>query len=158
MDATTNEVWRFEAPLDRKALRLRAAVGIAAFSVLVAASVRAAFHGAVVAVVIGVAGAVVFLTLSFASWKLARIDGSPLVLDEAGLSFDDGLGPRSFLPWPDVTQVNVRGGRFGRRVVVTVGGAERKELTLPAACHGGAPPEWIAGLIETFRQRFLHKD
>lgn len=157
MNATTNQVWHFEAPLDRRAVRVRASVGLAAFSVLVAAAVKAAFRGSVIGVVIGAAGAVVFFTLAFASWRLARITGPPLVLDEQGLSYDDGLGPRSFLPWRRIVEVALRGGRLGRRIVVVVDDPERRELTLPAVCHGGAPPEWTAGLIETFRQQFLHQ-
>jgi hypothetical protein len=31
-------------------------------------------------------------------------------------------------------------------------------VSIPGSCHVDAPVEWIAGLIETFRQRALHRD
>jgi hypothetical protein len=156
MGATNDQPWHFEAPLDRRALRLRAGLGFAAVLVLGAASGAAAVRGSVVGTIIGAAAAVVFGVLTVASWRLSRISGSPLILDEHGMFYEDGLGPRSFLPWERVTEVALRSGLLGRRVVVHLD-ENGHDLTLPAVCHAGAPPEWTAGVIETFRQHHLHK-
>jgi hypothetical protein len=81
----------------------------------------------------------------------------PLVLDERGLAFEDGIEPRAFLTWEEIADVELRGFGFARRVVLTTRAPDDRELLIPAICHAGSPPEWTAGLIETFRQHALHR-
>ncbi len=150
--------WRFEAPLDRRALRVRTMFAVLAASLLCSAGAGALENGAIVGGFVGMAGAVVFGSLGYASFCMSRIEGSPLVLDERGLSFDDGLGPRSFVAWERVSDVALRKGTLARRVVVVAADGDREqEYLLPPICYAGAPVEWTAGLIETFRHHAIHR-
>jgi len=157
MEAANDQPWHFEAPLDRRGLRMRTTVALVAMVLLLAAGVGSSIRGSSVGTVLGIFGAAVFALLALTSWRLSRIEGPPLVLDERGMAFDDGLRPRAFVPWEKIANVDLRASGFGRRVVVTLAGDEGVEVTLPSACYGGAPVEWIAGIIETFRQHAIHR-
>lgn len=149
-------VWRFEAPVDRAALRMKAGFAWTAGGVLCIATGQAILTGSVVGTIVGLCAAATFAAAGFASWRHARMDGSPLLLDERGITLDDGMGTRSFLAWEDVDEVGLRGS-FARRVVLVRREGDPEEVEVPRTAHAGAPPEWMAGLIETFRHRALHR-
>lgn len=149
--------WRFEMPLDRRALRLRAAFAVLAALLLVVLASAATRRGSATGTFLGLAGATLFAVLAHGSWRVARMAGPPLLLDERGIAFDSGRAPRVVLGWEEIADVTLRGAFFGRRVILVLREPPERELRLPASCCGDGPPEWTAGLIETFRQHALHR-
>ncbi len=145
---------RFETPRYVGLLRVRLLFAASA-SVVLALVAGHAFHtSALIGAGIGFVGALLFGLLALSAWRRTRITYPPLVLDERGLAVDDGRGGRCRLEWTEVEGVHLVRKRWGARVVLDLLGEERPTLELPPACHGDAPPEWVAGMIETFRERY----
>lgn len=149
--------WRFEAPFDRGSFRVRAAFAWLASFVLCLAAGRALESLSMVGVAVGIAGASLFAFFGTLSWRRSLVRHSPLVLDQEGLAVDDGLGTQWSLPWQEIERVQIDTSGLHRRVVLLVSNASGEgEVSLPRVCHGDAPAEWLAGLIETFRHQALH--
>lgn len=150
--------WYFESPFDRRAMRWRAAIGLSFAVLLALVAARALEMGSPLGAALGVLGAVGFVLAAGLAWRVSRLDGAPLVLDRQGIEVDDGLGSRWRLAWTDVEGVRVGRSLWGKRVVLDVRGASGSERVLPLICQGDGPPQWLAGIIETFRQQALHPD
>ncbi len=151
--------WYFESPLDRGALRARAGVAMS-FAFVLAFIAAGSFHaGSIVGPGLGVVGALGFVLAAGLTWRMAHLERAPLVLDERGLEVDDGLGTRWRLAWTDVADVRIARSLWGRRVVLEVRAPQGvMARVLPRLCQGDGPPEWTAGLIQTFRNRALHPE
>ena len=174
MNAVESLPARFETPLERRALLARALVANPRIMILDEATssidteTEVLIQGAVdrlldgrtsiviAPTIVALAGGVVFGVLAFASWRASRLDGPPLVLDGAGLSFADGLGERCFLPWERIDDVGTRGSGLFVRVVVTLRDEDEAEVAIPPLCLAGVSAERAARLIESYRRRALH--
>lgn len=80
-----------------------------------------------------------------------------LVVDREGIVLDDARGGALRIGWTDLVSVRCSRRPFRRGVLLGLrqdGQNEvRSEVLLRAERLGGAPPQWVAGLIETFRLR-----
>lgn len=152
----SDQPWHFEATLNRRALRWQAAAGFSAGVVLLTLAGQSLRAGSAVGAVMGIAGAGLFWALAAITWRRTRDGRPPLVLDLDGLTVREANGDSWSLAWEQIEAVDIERGFFGRRVVLIVRGPEGEDRALPGLCCGDAPPEWIAGLIETFRRRGLH--
>ncbi|RMF75471.1 MAG: hypothetical protein D6738_03655 [Acidobacteria bacterium] len=149
--------WYFEAPLDRRGLRVRALLALMFAAVLGLVAAEALTRGSLLGAGLGVLVGVSFVLLAGLSLRRSINDRPPLILDEGGVSVDDGLGTAWRLRWDEVEAVLIARSPFGRRVLLRVRRDPDDALRpIPSACVGNAPPEWLAGLIETFRQHALH--
>ena len=149
--------WYFEAPLDRRGLQVRAVLALIFASVLGLVGAEALARGSLPGAGVGMVAAIVFVLLAGLSLRRAIHDRPPLILDETGVSVDDGLGTAWRLRWDEVDAVLVGRGPFGRRILLRIRRDASGDLRpIPPSCVGNAPPEWLAGLIETFRQHALH--
>jgi len=146
--------FRFETPHQRAALALRALLALAGGLALCWAGAHAALHGSLPGVLLAIVAAAVFGMLALVNWRRARSARPPLVIDERGVSVDDGLGEAWHLAWEHIGEVALRRVRGRRRIVLFISGEQNSFRTLPRVCHGDAPAEWLAGMIETFRERF----
>lgn len=149
--------WRFEAPIDRAAQRLRAWLGIAGSAALCVAAAECSAVNARTGALVALVFAFAMGLFGLLAWHRSKLDGAPLVLDERGLWYQDGLTGRMFVAWEELEDVTLRGGALARRVLLVIRDVERSEVVLPSICCADAPPEWTAGLIETFRQHALHR-
>ena len=156
MNAVESLPARFETPLERRALLARALVAGALCAGALALGFESGLDGVFAPTIVALAGGVVFGVLAFASWRASRLDGPPLVLDGAGLSFADGLGERCFLPWERIDDVGTRGSGLFVRVVVTLRDEDEAEVAIPPLCLAGVSAERAARLIESYRRRALH--
>ncbi|GEM_PF-5575644 len=145
---------RFEAPRPRTALRRRTVVAMACSSLLGIAASEALVAGSLIGFSLGVAGSATFAFLALEQWRRAEAKGSPLVLDEAGIHVDDGVGPPMEIAWAGVREIRVERVLGMRSVVVYMQSMEDAQV-LPRSCHEGAPAEWLAGLLETFRYEMI---
>jgi hypothetical protein len=142
---------RFAAPRERRGWLLRAtAASLFAAGCLPLAS-HAASGGSLAGIAASLLGLFGFVLAAVAAIRRAVARRPPLVLDEHGVRVDVGPGGRWELRWGEVARVRLDDGLFRRRVVLEVSG-ESDPRVIPACCHGGLPPEWLAGLIETFRE------
>jgi hypothetical protein len=151
--------WRFEATVNRRHLLLKALLGWTFALLLSLVTAGAIERSAWLGAVFGLLGSVAFGLTGLIHWRMSRVDGPPLVLDEEGLAVNDGLGTRWSLNWHQVEAVGLRGRLLSRRVVLFLrrtGEMQPPTITLPSICHGDAPAEWVAGMIETFRHHALH--
>ncbi len=134
-------------------LRLRVLVaGAASFALALCASEAHAL-GSLAGASVGVAGSIFFGMMALIAWRRSHSIGPPLLVDNDGVAVDDGLGESWHFRWDEIEAVTIEGGAWRRRVVLVLHGQETETISLPAICHGDAPPEWVAGLIETFREK-----
>ena len=148
--------WYFEAPFDRRELRVRAVLALVFAAVLALVAAEALTRGSLLGAGVGVVVGVAFILLAGLCLRRSIHACPPLVLDERGVSVDDGLGTAWRLRWDEIDAVLVARSPFGRRVLLRLRGEDGELRPVPAVCIGNAPPEWLAGLIETFRQHALH--
>jgi hypothetical protein len=153
-----DEPLRFEAPRQSGMLLMRALVGYTGSLVLCVVSSIASLQGVQVGALIGFAGAMCFGMMGMLSWRRSRSPRPPLVVDERGVAVDNGLGTRWRLPWEQIESVTIARSLWRRRVELLLRDDPGSSVSIPGSCHVDAPVEWIAGLIETFRQRALHKE
>lgn len=153
-----DEPLRFEAPRQRGMLLVRALVGYAGSMILCVISSIASLQGVEVGALVGFAGAFCFGMMGMLSWRRSRASRPPLVVDEKGVAVDNGLGTRWRLPWEQIESVTIGRSLLRRRVELILRDQPGASVSIPLSCHVDAPVEWIAGLIETFRQRALHRD
>ncbi len=148
----------FEIPWPRAALRLKVLLGVGAFAILVVRAMTL-FESALWPVFwFALVAASGFLLAAYNSWRRLRCRRNPVVLDVTGLSVDDGLGHAWFLPWHQMEQVMLRRGFWRRWVVIRTRNGEPELRLVHPALHYGLPPQWLAGMIETFRDRFTHRN
>lgn len=146
---------RLVIPPDRSAAALRLLVALllagGGLSV-VAAGVR---HGRPAAVAGGAFLALFFAIAAAFALRVLRRTRPFLVVDREGLKLDDPRGRPVRVSWERLDAVRCPGSlRAG--VVFVLRPAEGdglRELRLPAKRLGGAPPQWVAGMIETLRTR-----
>ncbi|MDQ7005928.1 MAG: hypothetical protein Q9Q40_01705 [Acidobacteriota bacterium] len=143
----------FETPCQAGMHRFKALAALVAALVLCWAGARAALADSVPGVGLGIAGASLFGLAALLEYRRAAAGRPPLVLDDEGLTVDDGLGEAWRLGWERIARVGVERVTGRRRVVLVLTGEPPRLVSLPAICHGDAPPEWLAGMIETFRVR-----
>lgn len=153
----SHQPWHFETTLNRRSLRWQAAAGFSAGVVLFALAGQSLRAGSAVGTVMGIAGAGLFWMLARLAWNQTRMSRAPLILDLHGLSVNDGTGDSWTVAWDKIDSIELRRGFWGRKIVVILSGPEGEERELPPLCYGDAPPEWTAGLIETFRRKGLHQ-
>lgn len=149
---------RFVAPRQRGMLMIRALVGYTGSLALCVVSAIASLKGSDVAALIGFSGASCFGVMGLLAWRRSRSPRPPLVVDERGVAVDNGLGVRWRVPWEHIESVKIAHGWWRRRVALVLREPVGSALPIPNSCHVDAPAEWVAGLIETFRQRALHGD
>ncbi len=145
--------FRFESPRHAGLLRLRVVFGLLASFVLCLCASQAYAVGSDVGTAVGIAGAIVFGMMALSAWRRSRSAGPPLVLDDDGLAVDDGLGESWRLGWQEIRGVVIERSMWRVRVVLQLEGETGGSISLPRVCLVDAPPEWVAGLIETFRER-----
>jgi hypothetical protein len=79
-----------------------------------------------------------------------------LVIDRSGIRADDARGRPVSIAWEELVSVTCPRG-FRRRGVLLgfrpARGEKEREILVPADRLGGAPPQWLAALIETYRTR-----
>lgn len=146
--------WRFEIPWPRPALRLRAILGVLAFAILVGRAAFALQRDPWGVFAFALVAAAAFLLAAVTAWRRLRTDAHPVVLDARGLAVDDGLGNSWFVTWEEIERVSLRRGFLRRWVVIHLRSGEPPLRLVHPALHYGLPPQWLAGLIETFRSRF----
>jgi hypothetical protein len=99
--------------------------------------------------------AVFFAVAALFAFRVLRRTRPFLVVDREGLLLDDPRGRPVSVSWERLDSVRCPGSlRAG--VILVLRPAEGdglRELRLPAKRLGGAPPQWVAGMIETFRTR-----
>ncbi len=133
--------------------QLKAAAALVAALVLCWAGARAALADSAIGVGLGIAGASIFGLGAMLEYRRGAAGRPPLVLDAHGLAVDDGLGESWRLRWDRIERVGLERVVGRRRVVLVLTGEPPHLISLPTICHGDAPPEWLAGMIETFRVR-----
>ena len=133
--------------------RFKAAAALVAALLLCWAGARAALVGSALGVGLGIAGASIFGLAAMFEYRRGAAGRPPLVLDGQGLAVDDGLGEAWRLSWDRIERVAIERVAGRRRVVLVLFGEPRRIVSLPPICCGDAPPEWLAGMIETFRVR-----
>jgi hypothetical protein len=104
----------------------------------------------------GLALVVFFLAASLLSARRLRRRDPLLVADRDGVELAGREGALR-VGWDDVLAVRCRTRTFRRGVLLSLrvdpSGDETREVRIGAEQLGGAPPEWLAGLLETFRSR-----
>lgn len=146
---------RLVIPPDHSAAGLRLVVALllslGGLSV-VAASLR---HGRPAALAGGVFLTVFFSVAAAFAFRVLRRRRPFLVVDREGLKLDDSRGRPVRVTWDRLDAVRCPGSLRAAVVFVLRPGEEDglRELRLPAKRLGGAPPQWVAGMIETFRTR-----
>ncbi|MDH3285974.1 MAG: hypothetical protein OEQ13_14675 [Acidobacteriota bacterium] len=143
---------RFAAPRDRKGWRLRSLAAAALSGASIAVAVDAGSGGVGPGTIAGLGSALGFGLLATCAFRRSLSRRPPLVIDENGVAVDNGLGHSWSLSWREISRVRLRRGLFERRVVIELREAASSRK-IPRACHAGLPPEWLAGLLETFRER-----
>ncbi|MFN7964404.1 MAG: hypothetical protein U0V87_01790 [Acidobacteriota bacterium] len=146
----------FEIPWPRAALRLKVLLGLVAFAILVMRAITLREIGLWPVFWFALTAAAGFLLAAFNAFRRLRCPKNPVVLDVSGLSVDDGLGHAWFLPWHQMERVMLRRGFVRRWVVIRTRDGEPELRLVHPALHYGLPPQWLAGMIETFRDRFTH--
>lgn len=146
---------RFVVSRDAAGLRLKALVAVFAVAMLVWSAAIAVNQGAIGAVVIALSAATLFGSLGLAAWRRASGEGPLLEMNERQLSINDGLGQEWAIPWNQVERVYLERLGLTRSVVVETFGPQASRRRIPHACRGEVPVEWLAGLIDTFRDRAL---
>jgi hypothetical protein len=147
---------RLVIPPDRSAaaLRLIVALLMAAGGLTVAGAGN--LHGRPAAVAGGAFLALFFALAAAFAFRVLRRNRPFLVVDREGLGLDDPRGRPVRVAWDRLDAVRCPGRslRAGVVLVLRPGGEDGlRELRLPAKRLGGAPPQWVAGMIETFRTR-----
>lgn len=151
---TSDSQWRFEIPWPRGGLWLR--IGLDAIGMVIMAAVAHASQqqGDRVGEVLACLAATLFALHGGTSLRRLRAKRNPLVLDADGIWVDDSFAVRWSLPWRQIDRVAIRRGFWRRWVVIRAHGDAGVTLVVPPVLHGDLPPQGLAGLIETFRQKF----
>jgi hypothetical protein len=149
--------WRFEIPWPRPTLRIKAVMGLVASVVLAYRAAVAVHDSEPIVFWIAVIASAAFLAAGLQAWRRLLCGSNPVILDDRGLSVDNGLGEAWFIPWSDVERVMLRRGFFRRWVVVQTRVAISPLRSVSPDLFVGLPPQWLAGLIETFREHFQRR-